>query len=407
MAPKPASAILIAPLIRPSTLGVRITAIPHEPPGGTAYPSMHSPKVMPKLGLVDWTVLGTNEPGPALYSRTNHSEPGRPTMPVPTSMSAIDSCGCCATPMTWRVDSATCSPSGLNAAPARVSNTTTRPVADNFGWALPAGAGVTPSREDRCAMQLGEIDIGHQHVAVGRCAADRRACRQQIGRPGDERDLAAVTRDRRLGGAQIGADDLCGDAGGLTADEHDGFVGSVVPVDLWWASVDARRQRCTDHQVDGIGGEGDVGPVSGDRRRPGAAVRCAVGSERDPFDGVVRIGIEPVPHVHLRGGEPTWRRARAPIRNRFHRVRVGCEGDELAVVGHRRLTKADVLEGGGRRGRRSTGDGQRVTGLVGRHGEIDDDDTDQVGLRGVEPMRVCDHRACAGDRRWVPGIDLV
>ena len=63
-----------------------------------------SPKVMPNWGLVDCTLSGTNEPGPALYSRTNHSAPGRPTMPVPTLMSAIDSCGCWVMPTTWRVE---------------------------------------------------------------------------------------------------------------------------------------------------------------------------------------------------------------------------------------------------------------------------------------------------------------
>ena len=103
-APKPVSEILIAPLSGPSEFGVRMTATAHEPPGGTAYPSMHVPKVMPNWGFVDSTLFGTNEPGPALYIRTNHSAPARPTIPVPTLMSAIDSCGCWVMPTTWRVE---------------------------------------------------------------------------------------------------------------------------------------------------------------------------------------------------------------------------------------------------------------------------------------------------------------
>ena len=78
--------------------------------------------------------------------------------------------------------------------------------------------------QDRGAIDLGEVDVGHQHVAVGRCTADRRAGGEQVGRPGDEGDLAAVAADRRLRGAEVAADDLRAEAGRHAADEHDRAV---------------------------------------------------------------------------------------------------------------------------------------------------------------------------------------
>ena len=118
--------------------------------------------------------------------------------------------------------------------------------------------------EDRGTVDLGDVDVGDHDVAVGGITSDRWAGGQEVGRSRDERDLAAVTADRRLSGAGIAADDLR--AGRHPADQHDGAIDPVVAVDLRWAGVDARRQGCADHEVDGGRTERDVGAIGGDCR---------------------------------------------------------------------------------------------------------------------------------------------
>ena len=180
------------------SVGLNVRLIEHLAPAATMMPRKQVPPVILKFGDDDSTTDGSNAAGPgvehggvelgALEPEQHRAEVERRQRELRRRLRTVTT----ARPPLPPRDG--CAP-GIAAA-AIVSNAITWPVLDSAGLPWAPGTPVVSAPSSTRRM-LPEHELGDEQVAVALATASGALARQQVGRVGDERDLAAVGVDRR------------------------------------------------------------------------------------------------------------------------------------------------------------------------------------------------------------------